>query len=359
MNRYLLAGASALALLGAASAANAQFTVTFTGDSWVEAGYTSIDGNPAGEDRHFDFTQRGRFNLIATQKSDNGLEYGVRFRVRLGPAGGNGLDHDKNFIFLRGAFGEVNFGTQSGVFEQWWPSFNSGTGLADGNYFDYVPGAALPGSARTVFQGVYAGEHEANRTRLSYFSPRIAGFQAGVSYVPTTNGTTGRGRSFEFNGNSAGFQDVFQLGGSYDGTFGAVRARAAVTYAFGSAQDGFEDLSVWQGFARADVGGFGVLGMVNYVGESGLANGVEGDAYTWVVGGEYTFGAFTAGASFTRLEDEAAAVEHTNIWSVGLTYTVAPGLTLRPEYHYIQAEDDFAGNDDTANVFIVRTQVNF
>jgi len=356
MNRHLLAGASALALLGAASAANAQFTVTFSGDAYVEAGYVTFDANPTGEDRHFDFIQRGRFNLIATQKADNGLEYGLRFRVRLGPVGGGTLDHDKNFIFLRGAFGEVNFGTQSGVFEQWWPGFSSGTGLGDGNYPVYV---MPPAANRTMVQGVYGADHETNRTRLSYFSPRIAGFQAGVSYIPTTDGTTGRGRSFEFNGNGNGYQDVFQVGASYDGTFGAVRARAAVTYAFGEAANGIEDLSTWQAFARADVAGFGVLGLINYVGDSGLPNGVDGDAYAWMVGGEYTFGAFTVGASFTRFEDEAAAIENSNVWSVGLTYTVAPGLSLRPEYNYIQAEDDFLGGDESGSVILLSTRVNF
>jgi ABC-type uncharacterized transport system ATPase subunit len=60
MNKYLLAGASVLAILGAGSAAKAQFTVSLSGDHHVDFGYTEITSNVPEDDRNTDFIQRTR-----------------------------------------------------------------------------------------------------------------------------------------------------------------------------------------------------------------------------------------------------------------------------------------------------------
>lgn len=394
MNRYLLAGASALALTVGASAANAQFTLTTSGDLWVDTGYSTMD--PASgalanalnvgavqDSRNTEMVQRGRFNLIWTQKSDSGLTYGARYRVRLGPSAGPGVDYDKAFIFVNGSFGQVSLGVNSGLADQWAASASAwGTGGADGNYGDFlynnVAGGTLQTPSARAF-GIYGELANDNRTRLWYQTPSFSGFNAGVSYMPVFGGAD-RGRGFEWDNNAATFSDVIQVGLNYDNTFDALRVRGFVTYSWGSGRGNAsaltntagnvtatKDLSAFAVNLRLDYGAFAVSGHYVNNGESGqtrVAGAFLEDQVNYGILGQYTVSpALTIGASYGYYEDGGSTTvrgkDKQSIWSVGAAYTLAPGLTIRPEYSYVDFDNEGTQPDKNGNVFIVRTQVLF
>lgn len=389
MNKYLLAGASVLAILGAGSAANAQFTLVTSGDLWVDFGYT--DSEPprsiASDSRQFEALQRGRVNFIWTQKSDNGLTYGARYRVRLGPGPGNGLDYDKAFIFVNGTFGQVSLGVNSGLADQWGATASAwGTGGADGNYNDFIyRGQGQTAATAALYEnpagrafGIYGELANDNRTRLWYISPSFAGVSAGVSYLPVQGGggSNALGRGFEFDKNVATFNDVIQAGLNYDNTFGAARVRAFGTYSFGEGRPGgtsnglavtqTEDLAAFALQLRVDVGPFAVSAHYVNNGESGQSStaAFREDAQNWGLLAQYTvLPQLTVGASYAYYEDAGdpgiAGRDELTVYSIGLAYTVAPGLSLRPEYHYFDFKNEGAQRDENGNIFMVRTQVTF
>jgi outer membrane protein OmpU len=378
MNRNLLAGASALALLAGASAANAQFTVAVTGDHQVDFGYTDITTNVAEDDRNTDFIQRTRVNITATQKTDSGLTYGSRTRLRFGAnQAGTGLadvSYDISTIFINGSFGQVVVGNGFGLFSNLIVAADAwGTGGSDGVFGNFVGGRAGAG-----FPSVkeYTGGDSSN-SRVYYVSPSFSGFTAGVSYTPVVGSTTNRniGRGFEFDKNLATFNDVIEVAARYSETIGGAAVTLVAAYTFGEGRPGTgatnvgetEDLSAYSLLARVGFGPFAVSAHYVNNGQGGLAKNAafKEDATSWALFAQYTvLPELTLGASYGVVKSAgAAAVQGDNertVISVGASYTVAPGLTIRPEYVNYDYDTSEAGAlGDSGNIFIFRTQVNF
>src|SRR3954471_10185383 len=82
--KRILATGSAMAVVLAAGGASAQLTVTVGGDQYFEFGYVDKSGTN-GENlfRTTEIRDRVRLTINAVGKADNGLEYGVRTRIRL------------------------------------------------------------------------------------------------------------------------------------------------------------------------------------------------------------------------------------------------------------------------------------
>ena len=135
MRNYLLTGTSALALVFAAGAANAQtapgkFDIKISGDAYFEAGFidhthdTSTAGAPGGVDnRSVNFTNRFRLVINPVATADNGITYGAVARLRAnsgdlgaGPYHGTAglIDADRGYIYVSGTFGTVQGGVAAG-----------------------------------------------------------------------------------------------------------------------------------------------------------------------------------------------------------------------------------------------------
>ena len=403
MNRHILAGASALALTVGASAANAQFTVTLGGDLTVDFGYTSLDSakNGAGENivedsRNTDFTQRARIVFTATQKTDSGLTYGVQNRLRYGatragaangPVAGTSadVDFDRAFIFVNGGFGQIVLGQNFGFFENsnlradaW------GTGGADGIFPNFVGGQQRGTGANAMFMSGNTAfatlpNSDTNPSRVYYVTPDFSGFKASVGYAPTI-GAGDKGRAAQLDQNAATFNDVIELGVNYGAALGAVRVDLNLGYVFGSGRPGAttaanaaglvgatEDLSAYAASLRLGFGAAQVSFHYVNAGESGQtkADTRKDDAYSYMVYGQYTvLPELTIGANWGRYTGPGSttlAGDHeTTAWGLGAAYTVAPGLTLRPEYvNYSFDNNEVGGRDYSGNIFVLRTQVSF
>lgn len=374
MRTFLLSTCSAVAAtlaLGLATPAAAQFTVTFSGDLWVDFGYTSVDEDDAraagptgrstgaftGGTRDVNSQQRGRFNLIASQKADNGLTYGVRYRIRMGQTNlGNqntGFDYDKSFIFVDGNFGRVELGHQTGVGETMFAFTASswGTGGADGFALDFSPGSESPGTIYTT------AVSDTPSTRINYYSPRFSGFQFGLSYATETGGGD-VGRTVIFNKSLATFTDATEVAVGYDNSFSGARVRLGANYMFGAAAaPNTEDLNAWSLNGRVDYQGFGLS--LHYVnnGESGSANNANVDDQTvYAALLQYTIGQVTVGGSYAWWENQNR--DEIQQYAIGATYTVAPGLLLQPEISFVDWDRN-TGRDIDSTAAILRTRVNF
>ena len=378
MNKYLLAGASVLAILGAGSAAKAQFTVSLSGDHHVEFGYTEITSNVPEDDRNTDFIQRTRINITATAKSDSGLTYGSRTRVRFGAnQAGTGLSdvsYDIASIFINGGFGQVVVGSGYGLFSNLIVAADAwGTGGSDGLFNNFVGGPAGVGFASVK---EYTGGDSSN-SRVYYFSPSFSGFAAGVSYTPVVGSTTNRnvGRGFEFDKNAATFNDVIELVARYTNRFGAADVTLVAGYQFGEGRPGTgagnlgstEDLNSYSLLARVGFGPFAVSGHYVNNGEAGLASAApfKEDATSWALFAQYTvLPELTIGASYgvsTSAGNAAINGDHERtVIAIGAAYILAPGLALRPEWVNYDFDNGEPGQrDESGNIWILRTQINF
>ncbi|MDW8125828.1 MAG: porin, partial [Geminicoccaceae bacterium] len=118
-----------------------------------------------------DFRNDTEVHVIARSKDEStGIEYGATIEFEADTSRNDNTD--ETWIFLRGAFGELRFGDEDGASDLMKIgafTLAAGTGGLDGT-IDYP---------RTV-----AGANTADATKIVYFTPRLAGFQLGVSYTP-------------------------------------------------------------------------------------------------------------------------------------------------------------------------------
>lgn len=422
MKGYLLAGCAAIALTGVCGAASAQtapgkFDIKIGGDAYFTAGAVSQNGEKGTSS--LDFTDRFRVQVTATAKADNGLEYGANLRIRAWRGDGV-VDTDQAYIFADGTFGRAEGGVDQGPNNQYGVTAPSGFGTG-GVVGDWAEGPTTAGGAphtwltnqntflEPLFGGGYDNITNTNwATRIQYFTPRFFGQGGGddaspsglmgmLSFAPSNGSVqTDVNRTSTFASQcipSAGatlqgcnYRNIVEAGLRYDGTFSGVSVSGSAGYEHGDgvtapsaylAKDvKYNDLSAAQ--VGLQLGYAGVLVGASYLnaGKSGYDTtpGLHLDDQSSITAGiSYETGPVVIGFNYAHGEDAGdiavAGDRNADLYSVGATYTVAPGLTtsleyLRSETHneagYIaDPQGDGTANSGNANLFLWKSVVTF
>jgi len=387
--------------------------VTVGGYANFEAGYVSDDMDSTATAAHAGVNQRpqafrndDQVDFKIDGKSDAGLGYGGEIDLLADTTTdvqGRGFNASKTFVYLDGAkWGRVEMGSNvgaDGAMKVDASSIAHATGGINGDwsYFanantQFLASPSLPlgygamtdsGSANNNFTGTHTEE---NLIKITYYTPRFAGFQLGVSYLPDQS-NTGQGTSSLAIPNPAGpnrtkdnaglSANIFTGGLSYDNKFGDVGVAAAVTGEDGKAQNRlYEDLKAWEGGGKVSYMGASLAASYGSWGKSNtLTTDRSKDTHYWTVGGAYEYGPF--GASLTYLNSQfdcglgaftgnttncqvAGKDKFDNI-SLGADYKLAPGLTPYAEISWYDenAATDVPSDKNKGYVGILGTQLNF
>jgi predicted porin len=219
----------------------------------------------------------------------------------------------------------------------------------------------------------------ADANKITYFTPRMSGFQLGISYTPSNDGfgapagpgtglaggfpgaglgtsnpatgtgySNGLGLTSDANG---GLETILELGGSYVGEYSNVGIKLSAAYAVGD----------WQAFglrpngtgiaspvsSNAEAWHFGgnltsmgwTLGGA-YYGSNNLipGAGVPGagrpgrDEEAWNLGVTYAAGPWQAGVSYLHSEQQstvgAPGKNEYRLWDIGAQYKLGPGVAI-------------------------------
>ena len=175
-------------------------------------------------------------------------------------------------------------------------------------------------------------------TKATYYTPRIAGFQLGASYVPDTDDDGGRdGPAFD-----EGFKNAVGGGVNWVGAFGGVDLTLSAVGIYGKSEDpgppiGDDDVTDYT------VGGLVEAGGLSFGATWGqLTDFNEGK---WAsLGLKYAFGEASASVGYSWVDDDNFD-DKQNVFVVSGDLGLAPGLTLKGDVSY-NTEDP--GNDDSA-----------
>lgn len=383
MKKLLSTTAIIGAVAFATSASAADLQVNVGGFLDFQAGYTQDDiigdGGAGAAQRDAsvaNFNNDTEIHFSIDGKADNGLEYGAVIEleadINAGDAQDGGTNADKTYIFLQGGWGRVELGGNTDASEALsvnTSTFASATGGVDGDFYRYtdIGNAGGAGGTLTGFAGIIrpdlpianagnaAGTNE-DATKITYYSPRFAGFQAGVSYAPNS-GSTG----VTVPGNASTFEDVLTGGINYAAQWDSIGFKAAITgqTAEAKAVGAQVDLGAWDAGVNVTFAGFTVGGSY---GDWDDALGVNTDSDYWDIGLGYEFGAFSASATYLDSTAETGAVEDEfeNI-VLGIDYKLAPGLVPYAEVSFFEFDGSGAGiaNDNEGTVFILGTELSF
>lgn len=343
--------------------------------------------SPGNNRQSFDFKREAEIWFLGQAKLDNGLMIGVDVQLE---AESCGDQIDESYIWFQGGWGRVILGSENSaayLLSVGAPTVDANFDGQDPNYrlFSGVPALADPrvgGLTGVSIKGIDASvvDITGDTEKITYLSPRIAGFRAGISYTPdnSEDGTAASGvpKGGSFAGmplhNTAGqFSHVIGAGVNFEGAIGPASLLAGVSY-----ETGFREADVVVGGVRLfkdrreaysagfDVGFAGFhLGALYYRDDNGFRT--AGDQTSWAVGATYTMGPLTLGANYYVGEKDfkfaGTKDEGLRRALVGARYVLGPGVDLRTSLQYYQYDTPVAtvGTDGNNNAFFFVFGTNF
>ena len=395
-------------LCGTAAAgdtAPGKFDIKLGGDSFFAAGMVSQQGDTGMRSTDF----QNRFRLVVTPKAvaDNGMEYGATLRLRAS-LGSARIDSDQALIFVSGRFGLVEAGVGQGPNNQYNVIAPQafGTGGIDG---DWAAGDAGWIKNQNTFLEPYFGGGYDNitntnvATRINYFTPRFfaqeednTGLMGSFAYVPVNRSVnTGVDRVRVSSTSPAGattyagsncptdnappaggiqgcsYSNIVEFGLRYDGSFKGVSLKSSAGYILGEGQgvrlgadSGTRNIVTYNGLEAVQFGaqvgyaGFTVGGSYLNAGQSGYArtitlNGQKtylSDQEVYTAGISYETGPVIIGFNYIHGRDagdvNVPGARNADMYAVGATYTVAPGLTTALEYVRSETQNEAGFQQD-------------
>ena len=369
--KKLLLGTSAL--IGAASLATAAHangpTITLGGFADFQAGIADQDLDTTGTQygRDVKFQNDTEIHVKVNGEADNGLRYGAVVELEAdvsADADNEGVNADKTYLFLESELGRVEMGANSSASHTMRvesSTFARATGGTDGDWYDYVNFGGTNYIISPELPTAHANGVAEDATKLTYYTPRFSGFQAGVSYTPDS-GNVGTAAGFSTDtdvGTFANpqFENVFNLGLNYTGQFDDVGLALSATGEFGQSEVATqEDLSAYALGANLSYMGFTVGGSYGDWSDSGQTVGSNADASYWDAGIAYETGPF--GVSLSYIDSEYGANDNQNL-IVGADYELAPGLVPYVEVSFFNLDTTGTVLDNDGTVFLVGSQLNF
>ena len=384
MKKTLL-GTTALVSAGLiAGPALASDPLTVTVGGTVTAGFYLIDADDAGTVSFNDTAVKlvaRNIDINAEGTLDNGMVAGVLATLSLGDdwnyhAGNNDATFRELFAYLEGGFGRFELGgTDGAAFKMHYtsPWFVPGNGVDSPNILNAAVGGVTTTVVTTSFVPVgpatnttvtntttitVAGfRHStfslmaADANKVTYFTPRFAGFQLGLSYTPETtfNGPNPNGLGIVPNDSS--IEDVVEVALNYAGAFGGVDVGVSGFYVAGDAPTAAAADPEEIGFGlNLGMGGF-TLGGAWYQSEDlavtslaiPSAAGLEEEV--WTVGLSYATGPWTVGVAY--LTDELSTPGFSaelETWQAGGGYNLGSGVDVGLDLQ-MTSQDFGAGAD--------------
>lgn len=410
MKKTFLTTTAIIAAFAATDAKAGDLQVNVGGYADFQAGYTSDDIIGENDENKTEFNTDAEIHFSVEGSSDNGLEYGAVVELEAGvdsfdnssDSYDSGTQADKAYLFVQGGWGRVEMGENTGAEEALavnTGNFASATGGVEGDFYRYIGTAAGSGAVvnvddgtATVNSGAFAGivkpklvlahsgtgslsgeAADEDATKITYYSPRFAGFQIGASYIPNTGDTARFGSGG--TGGTGDNEDTFTGGINYTTQYEDFGLAASLTGLTGSDKNGTADLEGYAAGANLTFAGFTLGGSYGDYQDT-----LGSDAEYFDVGLGYTTGAFSASVTYldssvdgvtTVLNDGAddaagggddditvTGSDFENI-VIGVDYQLAPGLVPYAEVALFEQDTGGATGNNEGTVVMLGTQLSF
>lgn len=354
MKKYLLGTTALVAagMLATAGTASAQtqvqpVQVSVGGYFYSYLGYVDQDYDQAlSVDQQTD----AEIHFNGRTVLDNGLTVGLRVELE---ANTESDQIDEAYAFVEGAFGRIEAGSINNVaYRMHYKAPDVGKGIVanEGNYPNWIATPATDGiRSFSSFNDTALGQTslrlgDNDSDKINYYTPRIAGFQLGLSYIPEmSQDRSGQG---QFARDDFTYNTGWSVGLNYVQSFGDFDIAASAGYVTFEAPEGTnaDDIKGYSaglqvGFAGFKVGGSyariedGVqVSNANITSTTFTGSTVQNDGQSWDVGVSYTFGPAAVSLTYFHGENEPVPNGGDDEWTLyQLTgvYTLGPGVQLQ------------------------------
>lgn len=306
-------------------------------------GYSSVDDNSGRDVDGFDVKSDSEIHFKGSTTLDNGIEFGINVQLE---ANHNGSDQiDESYLIVKGSFGEINLGSEnSAMYKMHYAPSDFGISINSGDQGDWAAlsgsGVSSSGYFRGVLGSTYIEPNRANDSeKLTYYTPRFAGFQLGASYSPDTNQDTNAPVD-----RNTGVSDMVAFGANYSGDFSGVSLGVSLGYGtFLESASGTDEPEAYSAGITLGVGGFGI-------GASWAeAEDSNADGTSYNLGVSYETGPF--GVSLTYFNGDVDGGTSQDAYHLSGKYALGPGVTAAATLGY--AEFDGAGAAEVEATYLV------
>lgn len=348
-----------VSLVGAPAFASDPLTVTVSGG--IVTGFYFVDSDDIGstDDTKVAISARS-LEVNGEGTLDSGLVAGASLIIELGDdegassSQGDEATFQEAFAYLEGGFGRVEIGgTDGAAFKMHYtsPWFVPGNGVDSPNIFNSNGAGTALSTTINASPSTYALSTE-DAPKISYFTPRLAGFQLGASYTPDAGVRDPFANGFGVSATNSGLEEVFEVAVNYAGEIGSVELGVDAFYVEGEFPVAGVNPTEYGMGASIGFAGFTLGGA--YKESENLFGGIPApsDETVWTVGLAYGTGPWTVGVAYIESEAELAGTGlTTDFLQVGGGYSLGAGVDLGLDIQFISNEassSPSANADDTS-----------
>ena len=332
MSKKLLLGSTALVgAFALATPALADIEVTLSGQ--VEFVFEAADEETITDGRGYFFAMDSETKIEAEGAADNGINYSAKVELETDADGDGGdVNADEARLAFWGGFGRVELGRDDGAADNMFvggEDFQAGTGGIDGD------------GENLNINGV---EDSGDAAKITYFTPRVAGFQLGAAFTPDT------GDNEDDSDDDAGeIEEHVDFGINFTTSAGGADVTLSAIGSIGDAEVGDEDLEDYGIGGGVEFAGFGVG--AGYTIRDDLD---EGENFT--IGAKYGFGPATVSVGYSA-ENPDGADNASNVIAFSGDYGVFPGVTVKGDLSF--NDDDQGADGDSTTAAVVALQIDY
>ncbi|MFQ5565800.1 MAG: porin [Paracoccaceae bacterium] len=353
--KKVLLGTSALALAGAfaSPAASAEWSMRVGGYMEQFVAYADSDASFDGDFDGIDSKQDAEIWFLPSITLDNGIKIGANVQLE---AFQNSDQIDESYMFIKGSFGEILLGSENSAgYKMTYAAPDvSFLNVNSGSTVSFIPwsggGAGSDVFRRTLGSSYLENVGNNDAQRFTYFSPRFAGLQIGLSYA--RDGFQDTNAQVDVDST---LSDIFDVGANYVNSFGDFNVAISGRWGIGDAPSGFDNPTLWVAGLNLGFGGFTVGGSY---GEQNKASAIQMNGEVFDVGASYTTGPWGFSVTYFRGENQdndGPGDETVDQFLVALSYDLAKGVNIGAYGAFVDFEED--DHEDDVDGFIIGTGV--
>ena len=342
--KKVLYGTTALVAAGVLGTGSAEAQIQLGLGGYMNTFFSvaSIDeasGNPADYNATGLWSD-GEVHFKGSYKHDNGITFGAEVQLEMF-SGGDQID--EKFMFISGDFGRLVAGSEnSAAYIMHYAAPSVGLPINSGWVTVFIPPTASHGGLFRSPGGSTYLDFGNDENVITYYTPRFSGFQLGVTYAPTVNGS-GDGKNFPVEADTeTEYHNGFAAGLNFVEDFNGFGVAVSAGWRYAQASEAAETLGAddYQAISfggQLSYGGFTVGG--SYANEydglytdfgGGYVVSTEGES--WDVGASYSIGPWTFGVTYFQGEHEGEITngdeDEFQALQGGLNYALGPGISL-------------------------------
>ncbi len=355
--KKILLGTTALVAATAVTAGAAKADMSVTGWNTFGIGIGNVEaGGTGGTDPsagNLDIYENGEIYFHGGTELDNGMS--VSWDVQLETENGNGNFIDENYFTIGGDFGTVIIGQEN--LPNYKMHYSGGfwvgnAGLSSNSYTQF---SGSPGGMSYFHSGFMNDTAPVGNDSdmMSYYSPRMSGFQIGVGYMPDSDQNDAGITDATASANT--FENTVSVGANYttdmDGTSIAASLGFTTSDVNGTGANTATDSEVETFQAGLNVGFGGLTLGVSYMQQTDDNNvRTGGDTENILAGVKYAAGPHTIGLSgiWSEAEETVADTDDTEgtAYQLAHDYSLGGGVSLTSSVTYLDIDDEVGGTSD-------------